>query len=195
MAIIPPGFAEVVFKWVPVAGYRECMTSWGFTIEGWDEDTGPINDAWGDFFAAIGEPSTATTTGIVVRVGTSDPSAPIVYEDGEAHAGSGGGAIMSPQVCMLASKRTALGGRAGRGRSFLPAPLEGQVNNAGQLDETFRGNVEDALVDMLAAVQLQLGLGETGVVLLHSDALIDPTQITGTPVETVVATQRNRLVR
>lgn len=192
--VIPPGFAEVTFRWRIASGYRESMTSCGFSIAAWDEDIDEVRFAWQAFFGALGSPSTSETTGVDVKVGTSDPSAPITFSSDVTAAGSGSGALISPNVCLLATKNTGRGGRKGRGRMFLPPPLEGQIDNSGHLDETFQGNVQESLTDLITNVGLLLD-SEGGPFLLHSSELDEPDAITSTVLSGIVATQRDRLTR
>lgn len=189
---IPPGFAEVTYKWQAVAGYRESMSSCGFSIASWDEDVAALAALWDDFIPAIGWPSTGFSTGVIVKVGTSDPSAPITFEAGSPTPGSGSSTPSSNQVSMLATKRTLLGGRKGRGRMFLPAPLESQVNNTGELDSSYKGNVQDSLDDIINGTAGMLN-GEP--YLLHTASSPAPTLIQAVTVESIVATQRRRLKR
>lgn len=193
--LIPVGFAEVTWGWRQAAGYRESLTSYGFGISGWDEEIVQVAGAFNTFIDAAGQPSSFTVSRAVVKVGTSDPSAPITFEYLSTDTGGGAGALLPPSTSVLASKRTLLGGRKGKGRNFLPAPLEGQVDNTGTLDGTFRGNYEDAWVACVEDVATQLGDTSAPLgYLLHTDST-PPTEITAVTVAGVVATQRRRLVR
>lgn len=195
MAPIPSGYATVDYRWAPAAAYREAMTTWAFSIAAWDEDVEAISDEWNTFFAAIGMPSSSFATGVTVKVGTSDPSAPLVYQFDTAEPGSGSGALLPPNTAMLVVKRTLLGGRKGRGRSFMPSPLEAQISNVGSVDSTFLGNYQDAVVGLIGNTTALLDATATFPFLLHSDGVTAPTELSDYQTAPVVASQRPRLVR
>lgn len=92
---------------------------------------------------------------------------------------------------VLVQKRTARGGRAGRGRCFFPPShiQESDVSAIGVIDgpdveymqglwDTFIGELTDL---------------DTQPVLLHNDALLQPDTITHTIVQSLGATQRRRM--
>lgn len=193
--LIPPGFCEVTWCWQQAAGYREACTSFGFGISGWDEDVEGIYNGFDIFTDGMGLPSTFLVTRAVVKVGTSNPSAPITFEFAGSAAGSGSGAMATPAVSLMATKQTNLGGRHGRGRNFLPSPPEGQVDNVGQVDSTYRGNVKDAWQFHIEGMAGVLGDSSAPLgYLLHADAT-EPTEITGVDISGKVASQRRRQVR
>ena len=104
--------------------------------------------------------------------------------------GGAGGTFASPNLAYLVEKHTALGGRKGRGRMFLPGVTEGGIGGSGDLDLTVLGDFTTNLANWLDA------LGGVGVepVVLHSDETA-PTPITAFVIDPKVATQRNRLRR
>lgn len=192
MTVIPPGFAEVTFKGRPAIGYREFNTSVGFVVASLSqEDVALIDDQWTSIPGALGAPTTAVTTGVLVKVGTSDPSAPITFESSLSGAGSGSAALMPPNVAYLISKTSNLGGRKGRGRNFLPWVREDKVDNVGQVDGTFLDSVQETWENLMSDVAGFIG-GDA--VILHSDAT-PPSTVTGFNFQSVVSTQRRRLVR
>ena len=186
---IPAGFAEVTFCARVSAGYREQMTSLGFQVAGFDPVTGPnvINVAWGVFVNAIGW-NALSPIRTLVKIGTADPSAPLTYESASGSAGSGSNQVTQPQVSMLAVKRTSLGGRSGRGRMFLPQPIEGSVDKTGTLESIYATNVQLALDDLVADTATELG---GNAFLLHADAAA-PNAISSLTLSDKVATQRRR---
>lgn len=192
--IIPPGFAEITYGWRQAAGYRESLTSCGFVIAGWDQDVEPLFNDWGLQLASMGLPTTVSASSTTVKVGTSNPSAPLTFEFTGSDGGSGSATLMPPSVSMLLVKRTLLGGRKGRGRMFLPAPPENQVDNVGNIDSTYRGNVEATMITMLEAAAGALADEGAQPVLLHTDDT-EPTDITTFALSGVIASQRRRLVR
>lgn len=194
MSYLTSGFAEVIYKSSLSSGYREQQTALAFSIAGFDPVDGPhdIFDLWQDFIVGLGWPSTAYATGVQVRVGTADPSGPLVYEWVVPEAGSGSNDTLTPQCSILATKRTNLGGRVGRGRMYLGAPLEDYVDNTGTIDGTYLGNVQTALDTLVAGTETIIG-GDA--YLLHATASPAPTLITSITCQPILATQRRRLAR
>lgn len=98
-----------------------------------------------------------------------------------------------PNTAALVTKQTALGGRAGRGRMFIPGIPETKVSEAGVLDTEYQGNFQDDLDAMVTAMTA----GNLGLVVLHQPGspLTTPTPITRLFLEGSVATQRLRLRR
>jgi len=109
--------------------------------------------------------------------------------------GAGGGATpgMSPNVAYLIHKATIFGGRAGRGRMFVPGVAESSVNQAGDVD----GGSVTALQGAVDALIADLNTAGMIPVLLHGAAspLTVPSTITTMTVDSRVATQRRRLRR
>lgn len=129
-------------------------------------------------------------TAIRYSIGTSDPSAPIVFETAADVEGGGSSGGISPNVALLVEKHTALGGRHGRGRSFFPGLTEDAVGPDGNLT----GDV--AIIQAAGADFWQVvndAAGSPAPLLLHSLEEPDPTEIVGFVTQTKVATQRRRL--
>lgn len=98
-----------------------------------------------------------------------------------------------PNISVLVRKNTALGGRSGRGRMYIPGIGEGSTLTGGVL----RAGDVGALQADLDAMHAQLIAANLRPLLLHSpDAPIaDVTEVTSFTVDTRVATQRRRLRR
>lgn len=191
--LIPPGYAELTLLSEIAAGYRPAMTSVGFVAEGADTDEiGVIAAAWGDFWAGAGLPSTSRTTGCIVKIGTSDPSAPLTFTSSVSQNGSGSATLMPPNNSLLVTKRTNLGGRRGRGRNYICPVREDKADNVGVLDTDYVLNVEAGWLDVMEAAEGVLG---GPPVLLHTEDVYDPSVITAMTLEGTIATQRRRLVR
>jgi hypothetical protein len=97
----------------------------------------------------------------------------------------------TPQVAVLVRKNTALGGRAGRGRLYLPGVADQQITPGGILSGGFITDLQetfDAFFD-------ELGNTNLFPLLLHQagSPLSTPTPITGFSVQSVIATQRRRV--
>jgi len=130
----------------------------------------------------------ANLTSILVKFGP-DATGPSAIEAANVLATGGTGGV--PNTAFLVRKDTALGGKAGRGRMFLPSVPEASVLQSGVLNS---GVVTALQADMDSFFA---GLASQGLVpvLLHGDSspLTTPTPITGFSVQSVVATQRRRL--
>lgn len=189
---IPAGYANVSF-YAKIGGQAHTAeTSIGYNLEAWTPtDIDAIYDAWATFGGAAGWPSTVQIKGVQVTVGTADPTAPLVYDYEDVVTGSGSANLCPPNTTFLVKKFTLLGGRKGRGRMFIPFVGESLVDNSGVLTSGTAGAINDALDDLITAVDAVIG-GTPH--LLHSDAT-DPTEITGFACAASVATQRRRLVR
>lgn len=110
-----------------------------------------------------------------------------------AITGTFGENALPPNTSILARKVTAAGGRAGRGRMYLPGFREDQVGPTGQIS----GATASDIADTLDAWQAALIVLDLVPVVLHgaNSPLSTPTPIIGWEVDTVVATQRRRLRR
>lgn len=96
----------------------------------------------------------------------------------------------SSQVTYLVKKGTAFGGRAGRGRMYVPGVPEAQVGSDGDLDDTWVANMTAGFGDFAAV----LVANDVTPVVLHGPGspLGSPTPITSFAVDGRVATQRRR---
>jgi len=102
-----------------------------------------------------------------------------------------GGTGASPNVTWLVQKVTAVGGRAGRGRWYLPGMPESVVGGDGVLDATARANMQGDINELIAAWAAE---GLVPMVLHGEGSPISvPSQITALNVDTRAATQRRRL--
>lgn len=101
--------------------------------------------------------------------------------------GTTGTSGVSPAVCVLIHKRTALGGRHGRGRMYLPGLWESAVSAAGQLES----GIASFFTDLWEDIRTQIEIHGHNMVLLHTDATA-PTPITSLACDAAVASQRTR---
>lgn len=115
---------------------------------------------------------------------------------GEA-SGTGGlyasASAVPPQVSVIVNKGTALGGRSGRGRMFVPGIPEGSVTPAGLIDGGVQSDWNTDLIEFATA----LAGDDLSLVLLHGpdSPVTVPTPITSLIVSAKVGTQRDRLRR
>lgn len=135
--------------------------------------------------------STMALAKCVVKFGPTD-TGPTGEFSGSAGGGVGSPGIQ-PATSLLVSKTTSFGGRAGRGRMFVPGMSEADVQEDGDVDPSFLTAAQgsfDALFDDMTASNLEPRL-------LHSatSPLSTPTLIDAFVVQGKVATQRRRLRR
>lgn len=201
---IPVGFAEMAVE------YRHSSDpqSW-FTIVGVETDlaTNSAQDHV-DHFAGVwyGElvPRLATAVTLVDVQGTfgQDGGGGLVVNTMVGQLNGSRASATLPQNCAaLIKKQTSLGGRAGRGRMFLPAVLpETDVNEVGVIQPAWLAELQDMatdLLDGLAAPDPVTG-AMTPMVLLHGPAKSTgltpaPTPVNSLIVDSVISTQRDRL--
>lgn len=144
------------------------------------------------FSGVVAQLTTAISlTSVLAKQGPDEtgPSALI----GVSITGASGGNSLPPNVSVLVTKNTNQGGRSGRGRMYLPGFREDQVNVAGIIDNTYVGNMQDALDDFVtymtgADLQLVLEHGPDSPFNL-------PGVVSSLTCQAKVATQRRRLRR
>lgn len=134
--------------------------------------------------------SDISMTSVLVKYGPNS-TGPSFLEP--ANEPGSGGTGSSTQVAFLIHKATSLGGRAGRGRFFLPGVPESNVNSNGLLTSGTATAVNADLDSFLTE------LTNDGLipVVLHAEGspITTPTAITSLTCDAKVATQRRRLRR
>lgn len=100
------------------------------------------------------------------------------------------GTNSAPQRALLVQKATAVGGRAGRGRMYLPGLRDADVNEGGQLATAVREQFQEDVDDFLEG----MSSGNWPLVLEHQagSPLEVPTVVTSLNVQSQVATIRKR---
>lgn len=193
--IIPPGYAQAEWVFSLVGDSERMIVTCGYDMDTHTDGQDLADQLRTDFVAGFPVASIVddyALEGITVRVG-QDGAPPIVFENTTRHAGTATGFEVLPQNCaLLVHKRTALGGRRGRGRFYLPpfCENEGDVSAAGVIGS---GGV--------TAIQTKISLAwrlDRGAVLLHGDSPspLVPTPITnGFTLDSRIASQRRRLRR
>jgi len=194
MPAIPEGFCNVSWLFDDSTG-NKAMTSLGATtVEGFDiEDAATeARDAFQDNLSDFIHDG---WRGDAVRIqqGTADPSEPITFDLAPWDGGTAAVPGTTPQVSYLVKKLTARGGRKGRGRMYIPGPPEDAVDAYGQLSESQYDALVTAVADFSAAMLTATNFGK--LVLLHTDPLDEPDDLTNMFPEVKVATQRRRLDR
>jgi len=103
--------------------------------------------------------------------------------------GSPGQPALPPNNAVLIRKVTALGGRHGTGRMYVPGQIESEVDNAGLISGASLANIQAGATGMLG----DLSANDMPMYVLHDSALIAPTLVTALSVQSRIATQRRRI--
>lgn len=105
--------------------------------------------------------------------------------------GEDSGEPEAPQVSVLVKKITVDGGRAGRGRLYMPGIRETRIEAGGLLNGTYKGDLQTAFDAFLQDIEDL----EANAVVLHGETspLEEPSRILSLQVQSMVATQRRRL--
>lgn len=135
-------------------------------------------------------------TGTEVQFQDAAPPAPpeIGVYSNTVVGGNPQGAI--PQnTAYLVHKRTALGGRSGRGRFYLPGVGESVIDGTGVLDPATKAVFQTRLTQFLTDLEASPNIA--GMVLFHDSlgagAALPPTPVTSLVIDNRCATQRRRL--
>ena len=196
--IIPPGFAQVFFRFRCTGDNEEMLTSIGVRTTGSPPDPSALAvdmaDAWLDAWPASDLSNTFTFWGTRVFIGNDGD--PIIGETTGTTAGTGSNAALPNNCAILMQKRTALGGRRNRGRCFIPSGYlpEIGVDQAGVIAggtlTSLSGNASDLFTRLTSG-----GVESDQVVVLHSSSPSTPTPVTALTIAGKIATQRTRMRR
>lgn len=194
---VAPGYGDCSVKLVLATLARPAYVTFGINPTATDATTvaGDLKAAWlatGSLNARLD--TNVTATEFQVRLGT-DGGEDLAGVSTNATAGLLSAATVPPNVAVLCHKRTARGGRRGRGRMFLPWFV-----NVGDVAET--GIIQSATVTSIqtaAAVFIgELSSRSMPMVILHgpgNSSMGAPDVVTTVQVSSLVATQRRRLGR
>lgn len=144
--------------------------------------------------------SNVTVGPAILRVG-QDGGDPLTVEGTFTDVGAETGAMLPPNSNLLVKKQTALGGRRGRGRCFIPWVLQdAAVDEVGQIDGTSLGVRQgDADAWLAALTNNTIVTNDTPMYLLHdsrgSGTEPAPSLVTGLSVPSLIAVQNRRIGR
>lgn len=213
--VVPEGFAHVAVRHGPDAGLpTACLWTFGVKLEAGAPAT-PA--ALGAEIATLiagttieGQmSSTQAIRGVYVKFGPDETGPSAEYLT--TIEGTLSGEAYAPNAAVLVKKSTALGGRRGRGRMFIPGLHESQVSIGG----TLASGVQTAWASVMDAIFSGLATNDTPMYLLHAptgkwgisttgqprwipgspSTAPAPTEVTSLTVDGKVATQRRRLRR
>lgn len=196
--IIPPGFAQIVYRWQQAGRPNEYYSTIGVALEGGVTDPSLVaenaNDALLSAWGATALPTDYVFVGSTAYLG-QDGGPPLSGEFLENLTGTSAGNRPSPNCALLISKRTAVGGRRNKGRMYLPAGfmLESDFGSDGRLGTTPLNAFQASANTFFNSLSLEAAIA--GPVLFHSTTPSTPTVVTGLQVQSVIATQRERMRR
>lgn len=186
--IIPAGYAQVTHVFGGTGLPEGAATTYGILLNGgsWDPgDAGLLHDIFGDTWLTSMSAS-VTLERTILKAGPNDVGPATEFSD--PRTGGNVASMAPPNVSFLVRKVTAMGGRANRGRMYLPGVPESLVGNDGTLDSTFVTNQATVATNFLSRLSAEV----LAPVILHN-SVQTPTLITQLVMEPRVATQRRRL--
>jgi len=193
MAVITPGYAEIWTAFNTTGDNQTMFTSMGVA----KSDTSPLTQAQADEILEIVADALGPMVSSAYAIGPGHIIDGITGGTNRLDGtwGSRVGDLSPsclPQNCAyLFRKQTALGGRANRGRGYIPGIPEGDVSTVGIVSGTslsaFITAMADYRNDLIAHARVSTP------VVLHDDAMLTPTAITNLSAKTTIATQRRRL--
>lgn len=194
MPIIPAGFAQINLRFTGSAAPNGAEVTFGLdTGDVLAQDPTVIANAVADEWSPtvmVQLTNQLIFSEVYCKFGPNDTG-----ESGSAFrnvAGSGQGASTPPNVAILVRKNTGGGGRRGRGRMYIPGMDEAHVGPGGVLTAAGLNAVQVAMNAFFT------GLTGDGLIphVLHSPGISPvpaPTPILSFEVQSLVATQRDRL--
>lgn len=194
MPYIPEGCVNIQWE-ITLEGDPEVMlVSLGFaandTFFDPADDDGPIAAAFADnLLPEMYEQYHLGTQRLQIGHG-DDP--PTIWEGDASNDGVLSGNTLPQNCALLVRKLSTAGGRANKGRLYMPGMLgEAIVNNVGTVEPSALAGLQTAFsnfgTDLLAVA------GIDDLLILHSDNTLPPTVITNFQPQSRIATQRRRL--
>lgn len=186
--IIPEGYAQISLEFSGVIYDHNPFVTFGVQnvlVDGAAEIASSVEVAC----KSLVENFCHTTTqliGIHVKKGPNSTGA--AASRSVSQAGTVGGTAGYSNTAYLVEKQTALGGRQGRGRMFIPGVSDSIVDPGGLLTPANIVLFDAELESFLDS----LDLASLPMVLLHNNALT-PTPVSGMQVDPKAATQRRRM--
>lgn len=191
--IIPAGYAQANFRFSNDNNEHRPEVTMGLNIDlygGSAQDLAEdLVDTWlasnwnGVYTAAF------TMDEVAVKFGpnSTGPSGLASATD----VGEATGQAVPSNTAAIIRKNTSDGGRAGRGRFYLPGVPEPDVDSGGNLAGIYLGNLQDISDDFLAALATLL----TPMVVLHSagSPITTPSLVTSLTALQRCGTQRDRM--
>jgi hypothetical protein len=196
-----PGYAACAVKLQCTGLNRPAYVTFGVNPTSTDPAivAAAIKTAWYATGAANSRlDSEVTATEFIARLGTDGGEDLVGSVAGGAAGGLSSTLSPTPNVAILIHKRTARGGRRGRGRIFFPwCVSETQLEENGSLNSTAITGIQTAMTTWWVAHNTN----DVPMVVLHRPSLVNPAPpgppdpVTGLLVDPLVSTQKRRLGR
>lgn len=189
---IPPGYALIEWVWELVGMPRLMTTTLGCSVTATPTATtaGLVQGAlFANWKARLPTSYRFKGTRLYIGDGTYAPA----YVEFLANAlGQNSNVdLLPPNVTHVVNKNTALAGRKGKGRMYIPGAKEAGVSNAGLHDAAGLATYNTALANLKTAVEATAGIGN--LYLLGHSAAWGPYQITSLTMRSLVGTQVRRV--
>lgn len=192
MTFIPEGFAEVTVEWQIPGDGGPAFNIFGVIkdpLDGAEEIAINVADTLNNI-PGISQVASNQAAMRLVTVRVKEASGDIsIHEETVNIPGTNAGAVAPPQVSVLIQKSTGLAGRSKRGRMYIPAIVETQIDDGGLIVAANLAGMQTAADNFLA----DLTTNGVDMYLLHDDPLEPATRVTALNVAPKVATQRRRL--
>lgn len=189
--VIPELFAQVNYRFTGLCCPTGAEVTMGVDNTAAGMTAQELGTAMGNAFVANLLPDLSqsiTLSSVLVKLGPNDTgaSAEVAY----GNAGTAGATGEVPQCAILVQKITGSGGRAGRGRFFLPGAPESTFSAAGVMSGANQLN----WADNLDAYQNEVEATTLSLALLHgpTSPINVPTLITSLAPQLRAGTQRRR---
>lgn len=188
--IIPDGFGEAVIEFDFLAGASNPLAIvFGYINDGAQSAVQNATIIRDEFESNVMVSSAISNNIQMLRVSVLQNPGGVSAVVASAVTGPGGGSALAPNTSYLIRKSTALGGREGRGRIYMPGPMTSTVNEGGTLTVATITNLNTAFT----AFNTNLGSNSIEMYLLHSAAVTAPSPVLSLSADALVATQRRRL--
>lgn len=206
--VIPPGFAQIALVFRLAGDAEPMVTTFGVDLDPTDTNASEALRRISIVWQTVPALSTVMSNQyrlINLRAAIGQDGGPPVQAELAADIPGGATSAPLPQNCaILVRKRSALAGREGRGRMYIPGHPETQVDAAGVLDSTANADLSLRWPQFLTRLAAPPG-AENGntlpcpMVLLHTSPQLGltppPTPVTSLTHDSRIATQRRRLRR
>jgi hypothetical protein len=194
MSVIPEDYGESAtqFRATGTSTYGVVVLghSFGIGVPSPVDGANAIHDSWQamDIMAILSSAWQLESVKLTIMTASGPVSG---FDTRSPLTGTNGAGAAAPNVALLVRKSTDQGGRAGRGRMYIPGMDE--------LDVGVDGIITPAMVTLSGTVFGDMindfSTNDVPLRLLHSSGGPAPAVVTGLSVDTTVATQRRRLRR
>jgi len=192
--LIPAGFCQVNLFWTGASVPTGAQCTFALDAQASAQTPTEIGNVVVDAYQTAGfSINLANNVNLVKVLVKEGPNATGPSAEVATGLNSSGGTAGTANTATLVSKNTALGGRQGRGRMFLPGVQEDQIDGAGVIAPA----VVAALQSDVELMFSEIAVSDLFPVLLHDEAspITTPTPITSFTVQSTAATQRRRMRR